>query len=260
MSMLKTLLGGLALAMSMGALAQPSELTVDIRGVVLSPGSYSLPVGARLNDAARTGQVSARAWFHGAALLRQSAMEPQQRLKSGTLFEINANRVHAQAENRTELLKLLDRFYEKTQAMPVTGRIVTEMDPLQQLILANNGLLEDGDRLLYPARAEQVRVTGAVKDECVLPYQPGAQPVAYLEACPRHEAADPSVVYLIQPNGEWSVAGVAAWNSESANIALGAVIYVPLKTNWLSPIATGLNDDMAAFLATQYYLGGRFAE
>ena len=260
MSMLKTLLGGLALAMSMGALAQPSELTVDIRGVVLSPGSYSLPSGARLNDAARTGQVSARAWFHGAALLRQSAMEPQQRLKSGTLFEINANRVHAQAENRTELLELLDRFYEKTQAMPVTGRIVTEMDPLQQLILANNVLLEDGDRLLYPARAEQVRVTGAVKDECVLPYQPGAQPVAYLKACPRHEAADPSVVYLIQPNGEWSVAGVAAWNSESANIALGAVIYVPLKTTWLSPIAAGLNKDMAAFLATQYYLGGRFAE
>ncbi len=260
MSMLKTLMGGLAMAISMGAMAQSPELTVDIRGAVLSPGSYSMPAGARLNDAARTGRVSARAWFHGAALLRQSAIEPQQRLKAGALFEINANRIHALAENRTELLELLDRLYEQTEAMPVTGRVIAEMDPLQQLILANNDLLEDGDRLLYPARAEQVRVTGAVERECVLPYQPGAQPITYLKACPRHDVADPSLAYLIQPNGDWSIAGVAAWNSEPANIALGAVIYVPLKTNWLSPIATGLNEDMAAFLATQYSLGGRFAE
>lgn len=242
--------------------AQPDadSIVVQIGGQVLNPGTFAFPPGSRLSQAAATGQVNSNAWFLGAALLRDSAMEPQVRLKAGVIFELEVNAVHAKATGNAGLLELAERLYALAAPLPVTGRVKAEMNPLAQLLLLNNDLLEDGDRLLYPLRGEQVRVLGAVEEDCVLAHVPGMQPVDYLDSCTRHPMADPSYVYLIQPNGSVDRAPVAAWNIRPANVATGAVIYVPLRRNMLSPETTGFNEDMAALLATQYQLGGRFGE
>lgn len=244
------------------ASAQSSEpvLTVTIGGAVLQPGSYHFAPGARLRSASATGLVRRDAWFLGAALLRQSAIEPQQRLKAGVLFELNANRVYAIAQNDLDRHALLDHLYTSVDAMPVTGRVRAQLDPLQQMLLPNDELLEDGDRILYPQRAEQVRVFGAVQRFCSLAFTPGAEPVDYLRQCPSHPMADPSFVFVVQPDGSWRRVGLAAWNRESAPVAVGAVLYVPLREPLLAPETTDLNEDMAAWLATQYRLGGRFSE
>ncbi len=244
------------------ASAQPAaeNLTVHIDGQVLSPGSYSLPAGSRLSQAAFAGQVSSAAWFLGAALLRESAVEAQVRLKAGVLFDLKVNAVHAKATGNAGLLNLAERLDAMVSPLPVTGRVVAELNPLAQLLPQNNPPLENGDRLLYPLRPDTVRVIGAVEQNCKLPYVPGMQPVDYLEGCPRHAMSDPSEVFLVQPDGSLSRAPVAHWNIRPANVATGAIIYVPLRRNMLSPEATGLNVDMAAFLATQYQLGGRFDE
>lgn len=231
---------------------------VAIGGEVIQPGTYDFPPGARLHDASVAGQINSRAWFLGAALLRQSAIEPQQRLKVGLLFELNANRVHALAHEDTELHELITRLYRAVEAMPVTGRTVAQLAPLQQLILSNNALLESGDQLLYPRRAQQVRVTGAVQQDCVLEHDPGWQMVDYLKACQRHPLADRNTAYLIQPNGTWKEYGIAYWNVQPADVAAGAVIYWPAQAKRLSPATRGLNNDMATMLATQYQLGGLF--
>ena len=121
-------------------------------------------------------------------------------------------------------------------------------------------MLESGDHLLYPRKAEQVRVTGAVKADCVLPHDPSWQMHDYLKACQRHPLADRNSAYLIQPNGIWQEYGIAYWNLQPAVVATGAVIYLPTQPNKLSPATRNLNSDMAAMLATQYQLGGRFSE
>ncbi|WP_339845794.1 capsule biosynthesis GfcC family protein [uncultured Halopseudomonas sp.] len=264
---MKCLLSSLAGAVLAGlmcsqAVGQPESdnLVVHIDGQVLNPGSFAFAPSARLSQAAATGQVSSSAWFLGAALLRESAIEPQVRLKAGVIFELEVNAVHAKATGNTALLELAQRLHALVAPFPITGRVVAEMNPLKQLLLPNNELLENGDRLLYPLRTDQVRVVGAVEKNCILPYVPGMQPVEYLESCPRHVMSDPSNVYLVQPNGTVNLAPVAAWNLRPANVATGAIIYVPLRRKMLSPEATGLNEDMAALLATQYQLGGRFDE
>jgi hypothetical protein len=250
----------MAMVVSLPTLADAPGPVVSISGAVLQPGTYQLQPDARLRDASATARVSSRAWSLGAALLRERAIEPQQRLKSGLLFELNANRVHAMAENNLDMHALADHLYATVAAMPVTGRVVAELNPLQQVILRNNALLENGDRILYPRRPEQVRVMGAVERFCSLPHAPAAQPIEYLRQCPPHRLADPSFVYVIQPNGSWARVGLAAWNREPANVAVGAVLYVPLGSRFLAPETTGLNDDFAALLATQYRLGGLFDE
>lgn len=263
--MLHRLLTIIVLALSAGTAlantaAPQANLLVSIEGAVLKPGSYRFEPEARLRNASATALVRRDAWFLGAALLRQSAIEPQQRLKAGVLFELHANRVHAMAENNLDLHALADHLYTTVEAMPVTGRVPAQLDPLQQMLPANNMLLQDGDRIIYPRRPDQVRVLGAVERACTLPFAAGAQPVDYLADCAPHRLADPSWIYVVQPNGTWSKVGLAGWNREKVNIAVGAVLYVPLRGRWLAPDSSGLNDDMAALLATQYRLGGRFGE
>src|SRR5690606_29425263 len=99
--------------------------TVSISCAVLKPGTY---------------QWLADAWFLGAALLRQSALEPQQRLKAGVLFELRVNRLHARTENNPALYTLLEEFTQQVQDMPVTGRVPAELNPLQLMIPSRNPL------------------------------------------------------------------------------------------------------------------------
>lgn len=65
---------------------------------------------------------------------------------------------------------------------------------------------------------------------------------------------------VIQPDGRVQEVGIAAWNAQPVNIAVGALIYRPVSSAVLSPETPGFNKDVAELLATQYRLGGRFSE
>ena len=234
--------------------------TVSISGAVLQPGSYQWRSDARLHDATMAGQVRADAWFLGAALLRESAIEPQQRLKAGVLFDLRVNRLHARTTDNSPLLELAERLEGLVAPLPVTGRVMAELNPFQLLIAENNQLLEPGDQLIYPTRPAQIRVLGAVNEACELTFDAALALKDYLRQCPAHPVADRSFVYVIQPDGEVSQVGIAHWNEQQVNMAVGALIYRPLSPSITSPETAGLNQDMAALLATQYQLGGHFSE
>lgn len=244
------------------AAAAPVEdtLSVTVAGAVLSPGTFEFPRGARLSDASVAAQVSSRAWFLGAALLRSAQLEPQQRLKAGLQFDIQASQVDALARSDIAAFSLLAKLYAAVEAMPVTGRVPAQLNPLQQLLLPNNMLLQNGDRILYPHRPGHVRITGAVQDDCTLDFDPALKLTDYLEQCPAHKVADRSYAHVIQPDGHHQRHGIAAWNQKSAPVAVGAVVYLPLDRRHLADSSETVNDDFAAMLATQYQLGGRFSE
>lgn len=231
---------------------------IHISGAVLQPGDYEWRQGARLRDATVAGQVSANAWPLGAALLRQQAVEPQRRLKAGVLFDLQVNSVHAMAGNNPALQQLTKRLHTWVSDMPATGRVVAELNPFQLLLKSKNALLEPGDELIYPTRPASIQVLGAVSADCQLPFSATLKLKDYLKQCPAHPAADPSFVYLIQPNGATQKVGIAHWNQQRAVIAVGGLIYRPLKSALMAPDTSELNQDIAALLATQYRLGGNF--
>jgi hypothetical protein len=234
--------------------------TFSISGAVLKPGEHPWHTGARLHDATVAGYVRADAWFLGAALLRQDALEPQQRLKVGVLFDLRVNHVHARATGNDRLQALLQRLEDQITALPVTGRVKAQLNPFQLLILKNNPLLHPGDHLIYPLRPTQVRVMGAVQADCELSFDPALALKHYLRQCPAHVMADRDVAYVIQPDGHIDTVGIAHWNQQTINIAVGAIIYRPIKPAKLSPETPDFNRELATFLATQYPLGGHFNE
>lgn len=252
---------GLSLVVLLCGFAQAVTAdTVSISGAVLQPGAYQWQPGARLHDATVSGQVRADAWFLGAAWLRASEMEPQQRLKAGVLFELRVNKLHARATNNSRLLELVERLELLVTDLPVTGRVTAELNPFQLLIAQNNHLLEPGDHLVYPTRPTQVRVLGAVAEACELSFDATLALQDYLRQCPAHPVADRDAVYVIQPDGHVSRIGIAHWNKQQVNLAVGAIIYRPVSMAKMSPETAGFNEDMAALLATQYQLGGQFNE
>ena len=259
--MLLRSLGALVCAAVLVGIGQSAVAqSVHVEGAVLKPGAFQWQDGARLHDASVAGQVRAEAWFLGAALLRDSALESQQRLKAGVLFDLRVNRLHARSENDASLLELIERLQAQVADMPVTGRVRAELNPFQLLLLPNNQLLQAGDRLIYPTRPTQVRVMGAVAADCVLDFDPAQALKHYLRQCPAHPAVDRNLVYVIQPDGQVREVGIAHWNEQQVDLAVGAVIYRPLRAAKISVDTADLNRDMAALLATQYQLGGRFSE
>jgi len=241
------------------ALAQTAA-TISVRGAVAQPGEFSWQSDTRLLNASIAANVNHDAWYQGAALLRQSAMRDQQKLKRGLLFDLQTANVNARALGLAGTSELLKQWERRIAGTAVTGRIAAELNPLKQRLLAFNPLLEPGDQIIYPNRPHQVRVLGAVQQDCVLEFAPTLDPLDYREACPLHEAANSQYLYIIQPDGKVELIGTAYWNAEDAWVAVGALLYVPFKSALFGTSRDEFNNEMAQWLATQYELTGGYHE
>ncbi|MDT4850090.1 Capsule biosynthesis GfcC [compost metagenome] len=242
------LLGGALFASALNAAP-----AVTVEGDVEAPGQYPLQVGTRLAEVLVPAQVSPLAYHLGAAWLHQPLRKEQTRLKLGVLFDLATLERNALLDNRPALAELARRLSAKVQAMPVTGRKVTPLEPATvELNREYNPVLAAGDRLLYPPRPTTVRVEGAVVAECELPFVPLQAARLYLDACPPHAEADPDELFVVQPNGQVQRQGIALWNRQEApSPAPGARIYVPVRSAGLGDPTPDLNAEFAAFIATQ---------
>lgn len=233
--------------------------TVRVTGAVQHPGEFSWQPGVRLLNASIGAQVENDAWYQGAALLRNSAVREQRKLKAGLLFDLQNAIVNTRAINRDAPAELLTAWRQRVASMPLTGRVQAELNPLKQRLIAFNPLLEPGDHIIYPRRANQVTVLGAVQHDCVLDFVPARDPLDYLADCESADGADVNRLYLIQPNGEVQSIGAAYWNAEDSWAAVGALLYVPFEPTFFGN-SSEFNTEMATWLATQYRLTGGYGE
>lgn len=234
-------------------LTSVSQAAVTVSGDVQVPGPVELPPGGRLMDVISVAVPNAESYWLAAALLRQSLLEEQARLKTGVLFDLQVLRREALIFDRPGRAELATRLSEQVSAMPVTGRQITVLDPVAiEVGFAPNVLLGDGDRLIYPLRVDEVEVLGAVVEPCRLPHVDRQEARDYLQGCPTLADAEADYLWLIQPNGVTRQVGIAPWNRESGHVpAAGSKILVPVKNDDLDPPIPELNQQLAEFLATQ---------
>lgn len=253
------LLPMLALAEAMPAASttaadEPPLLQVSVGGQVGQAGEQQWPVGTRLSEAVLHADVLPDAYVSGAAWLRTGLLAEQAGNKDFLLATLAQAAQGAQEKGKAELAGWLLQRRAGWQALPVTGRAtLTLLDPRPLEIADRNPLLAAGDRIIYPQRPVDVRVSGAVQAECRLPFVGMATARHYLAGCAAGRFADRDWIYVIQPDGRVTKEGVALWNrDEQQPLAPGAVIYVPLDPRWLPKAArASFNDKAAAFLATQ---------
>jgi hypothetical protein len=229
------------------------QAAVTVSGDVANPGPVELPAGGRLLDVISVAVPNAEGYWLAGVLLRQSLLEQQARLKAGVLFDLDVLRRMALLFDKPSRAALALRLSEDVRQMPVTGRQIADLDPVAlEVGFARNIRLDDGDRLIYPTRVDEVEVLGAVAEPCHLPYQPLQEAREYLQDCPLLVDAEADYLWLIQPNGVSRRVGIAHWNSESGQIPVaGSKILVPVKNDDLDPPLPELNQQLAEFIATQ---------
>jgi len=247
MTRLTTLMLGIGFSCCVDA-ANPIYVEAD--GHVRNSGSQALPAESRLSVAALAASPDSDAYLLGAALLRQSNMHAQTRLKAGLLFDLEAL---ASQHESPELVAAARAMAESFANLPVTGREPQLLDPRGlEASREENRPAKAGDRLIYPARPETVTVTGAVTRSCTLPHSFRSDARAYRQACDVLRVASRDDLYVIQPDGRLQKLGIALWNrGEPVHLAPGAIVFVPLDDKQIKSIAPEINEEAARFLATQ---------
>lgn len=235
-------------------LATPSatDLPVQARvsGEAESESVFTLPPGGRLSVLLIAAQPRDTAYLLGAALLREHERAQQVRLRAGLahdLAELQRSPSPVLAEAAASLSVWL-------QAHEPTGRIVPQLMDMRLLQVQplQNPVLQQGDVVQLPARPTTVRVIGAVAQACTLDHEPRRDAKAYLRSCPATVAADPDLLFVIQPDGRVQQLGSAAWNrSDPQPVAPGGTVYVPLRVAASNGVDEHFNEEFAAFIATQ---------
>lgn len=251
-SLLRHSLLSALLSLSAAWVQAAPQIEVEIQGKVQYPGKYTLPEGSRLLDLVLPARALADAYLPGAAWLHQDSLLAQRKLKAGLLFELNTHLAAAGPQPAAgESVALLQRLRGWITAQAVSGRRLVSMDPIDiELQRQNNQFLKNGDVVRYPARPTWVMVVGAVQTHCRIAFAPLMRADDALLSCPRHPAADPDWIDVIQPDGHVTRVGIAAWNNEpSPQLAPGAFVLVRIAgSNGMD--ASGLNADLANFIAT----------
>ncbi|NID03401.1 hypothetical protein HBF26_00770 [Luteibacter jiangsuensis] len=220
-----------------------------------SPPPAASPGNGERLSVATARQAPPDAYTVAAAWLQPGLRREQLRLRAGLVYELGAIRNKALGEGDLTLSAAGKSFQSWLSALPITGRRTgVSLDPARlEAGRAKDWPMSTGDTLVYPARPDDVRVVGAVEKACRVAHVAMQDARRYLAACPVSAAADPDIVFVVQPDGTVFEQGVALWNRSAPRpLAPGAWIYVPFNRHAIAGAADdAFNRDVADFLATQ---------
>lgn len=231
---------------------ESTQIAVKVTGAVNNPQVFSLPSNARLLELVSLAQVKPEAFLRGAIWSNPEQQLAQQKLKLGILFDLNTLVEVEKQQQKSKLLDVLLNWQQWVAAMPVTGRHLVSLDPARlDIEQRHNRPLAQGDEIFYPSRPSTIQITGAVDQPCMMPFVALKPAESYLQGCKQHQEADPNWLFIIQPDGQISHYGIAAWNKmRSEYPAPGARLFIPLQSTQQKNLST-LNLDVVKFLATQ---------
>ena len=203
---------------------------VRLEGEFQTAGVYQIEPGETLRQLlARVGGLTPNAYVYGAEFTRDSTRVQQQerldealgrleieiqrsgvRRAQGVTTPEDAQSLQAEANAQRALLA-------KLRTLRATGRIVLEVRPdAKSLKDFPDMVLEDGDRLLVPARPSTVSVFGSVYNQNSYIYRQGRDVSDYLsQAGGPTKDADKSSLYLLRADGSVISRRQGGWFSHS---------------------------------------------
>lgn len=216
---------------------------VKVEGEVARPAEYVLPEGTSVRDAIRAaGGYTPAAYIFAAELSRESVQRTQQENYDRALRDLETDlaraagtqRVSGAEEAGSQVARATanDRLIARLRALRPSGRIVLDMatDATDLPDLA----LEDGDRILIPARPNTVGVFGSVYNAATYLHQPGRRLSDYLRlAGGPTKGADDGSVFVVRANGHViSERQGSAWYRRNTTVSQlaaepGDTVFVP---------------------------------
>ncbi len=183
---------------------------VKVEGEVEHPGVYEIAQGQTLRDALEAaGGLTAKAYPYGARFTRESARIEQQKgldeMVRTAEAEVRASMVHAVAAGAQDASKesAQQSLLASLRSIQASGRIVLAMRPDAASLADFPPIaLEDGDRIVIPARTDTVTVSGAVYNPASFVYDPHRKVGNYLEMAGKGALnANPHRAFVLRADG-----------------------------------------------------------
>lgn len=222
-------------------LVQPTDrqsVVVRIEGEVRNPGNYYVAPGTPLPDVvAMAGGLTSMAYPFGTEFKRQSVIVQQRRSfeEAIALFELTLATAPLTADNSIDQGRQQNQIAAARATLAVLreaepdGRLVLDIEPAAR-DLPTGVLLENGDRIVVPARPTSVGVFGAV-------YRPASFQIGqrgplrikdYVEqAGGTVRSADKGNIFVVRANGSVLTRANGAMSERALP---GDVVFVPIKT------------------------------
>lgn len=191
--------------------SQPQSKRVKVEGEVARPAEYVLPANSSLRDAIRAaGGYTQAAFVYAAELTRESVQRTQQENYDRALRDLETDIARSSGSQRlatsedasasTAKSAATSRLVERLRALRPNGRIVLQMPP--DATELPDLALEDGDRILVPARPTTVGVFGSVFNAATYLHTPGRTIGDYLRlAGGPTKGADEGSIFVVRANG-----------------------------------------------------------
>jgi polysaccharide biosynthesis/export protein len=223
------------------------QFLVEVRGEVRFPGSYPIKQGERLSDVLeRAGGLTERAFAGGTVFTREELrLREQERIDSLTT-QLEADIAAAALQRASEDSKTAEAIATARTLLPqlrtarATGRLVID---LPALIDEGKGseydvVLKGGDRLIVPAKPQEVTVVGEVQYPTSHLAEDGLDPQDYIKRSGGLTyKADSGRAYVVRANGLVEPATSGWWIFASdADVKPGDTIVVPLDVERMRPL------------------------
>lgn len=216
---------------------------VRVEGEVRVPGVYQMTAGETLQSLlARAGGTTPDAYFFGTAFYREqvrieqqtnlekAAVKLENQLRSEqskslantrTITALDAQAAEAQRQGE---IKLAEESIARFKQLKPTGRIAFGLDPAEQSFARLPQLkLENGDRLVVPARPEFVHIFGSVNAEASPLWRPNTRVDDYLKKAGLTVDADPENVFILRIDGSVVGKSTSGWGFGG----IGGVLVMP---------------------------------
>lgn len=160
----------------------PGTIYVRLEGAHSGPRALILPYGARLKDALSRVVANEKSNLSAVQLFRKSVAQRQKEMLLQSLRQLQTFAFTGRAETREEAelrakeAELIARFIDTAKNIEPKGQVVIE-----DLISAENMLLEDGDIIVIPEKTSVVMVHGEVRFPSAVIFNTNADLNYYIE-------------------------------------------------------------------------------
>lgn len=216
---------------------------VELAGEVRAPGLYRVEPGETLRQLVmRAGGLTNNAYLFGAVFTRESVrMEQQKRLddyidqlqQDLERSTVAASKAAISTDESTALSSRVEsqrRLVERLRQTRASGRVVLQLTSAENTVDAfpSEFVLEDGDRLVIPARPATVNVVGAVYNPASFVQSRTKRARDYLrQAGGATRNADASRMFIIGPDGAVLSGAVSRRHVAELHLRAGSTIVVP---------------------------------
>lgn len=230
--------------------------TIDIRGEVKFPGSYTFRRGEHLADVLkRAGGLTEQAFPNGAVFTRNDLQEREQQQISHMAARLESDLAAVSLEQSQNQLKdqqdiqsvamanSLLRQLKETRAM---GRLVIDLQKVIDGATEEAGtekiILKDGDKLFVPARTQEVTIIGEVQQSTSHLYSSGLSRDDYVNLSGGMTyKADEDRIYIVRANGAVVSENNSSWYQDGNTVLPGDTIVVPLNADRMKPLTLWTN-------------------